>query len=75
MVDERRERQAYWDEQRREGKLEVDINIGIGQDRPPPEEIWADEVDDEEIEDEFEEDIVDDIEEDIEDDVEEAQNE
>ena len=53
MVDERGQRQAYWNEQRRAGKLEVDINIGVGQDRPPPEEIWADEVDDEEIEDQL----------------------
>jgi outer membrane protein OmpA-like peptidoglycan-associated protein len=53
MVDERREREAYWGEQRRGGKLEIDINVGVGQGGPPPEEIWADEVDDEEIEDQL----------------------
>ena len=53
MVDERREREAYWGEQRRGGKLEIDVNIGVGQGGPPPEEIWADEVDDEEIEDQL----------------------
>ncbi len=53
MVDERREREAYWGEQRRGGKLEIDVNVGVGQGGPPPEEIWADEVDDEEIEDQL----------------------
>jgi outer membrane protein OmpA-like peptidoglycan-associated protein len=53
MVDERREREAYWGEQRRGGKLEIDINVGVGQGGLPPEEIWADEVDDEEIEDQL----------------------
>jgi len=50
MFDQRRDRAAYWDEQRRQGNLDIDINIGTGRDRGMQGEIWADEVDDEEIE-------------------------
>ncbi|MBL8905530.1 MAG: OmpA family protein [Rhizobiales bacterium] len=50
MFEQRREREAYWNEQRRQGNLDININIGVNRGDDEPYEIWADEVDDYEIE-------------------------
>jgi len=49
MFDQRRERADYWDVQRRQGNLDINVNIGLGRGNDM-DDIWADEVDDDEIE-------------------------
>jgi len=51
MVRDRRERERYWHDRRDRNELNIDINIVFNQDREPPESVFMDEIDDEELED------------------------
>ncbi|MGE3872820.1 MAG: OmpA family protein [Parvibaculaceae bacterium] len=50
MVGDRRERERYWHDQRDRNGIDIGINIVLGQDREPPEAVFMDEIDDEELE-------------------------
>jgi outer membrane protein OmpA-like peptidoglycan-associated protein len=50
MVRERRDRERYWHDRRDRNELNININIALDQDREPPESVFMDEIDDDELE-------------------------
>jgi outer membrane protein OmpA-like peptidoglycan-associated protein len=50
MVRERGDRERYWHDRRDRNELNININIALDQDREPPESVFMDEIDDDELE-------------------------
>jgi outer membrane protein OmpA-like peptidoglycan-associated protein len=50
LIRDRRDRERYWHDRRDRNDLNIEININLEQDREPPEAVFMDEIDDDELE-------------------------
>jgi outer membrane protein OmpA-like peptidoglycan-associated protein len=50
LINDRRERERYWHDRRDRNDLNIEINIDLEQDREPPEAVFMDEIDDDDLE-------------------------